>query len=32
MRFLKSSVDVRPQVEKALKGGNEEEDSLKTGL
>jgi hypothetical protein len=32
MRFLKSSVDACPQVEKASKGGNEEENSLETGL
>jgi hypothetical protein len=32
IRFLKSSVDACPQVEKASKGGNEEEDSLETGL
>jgi hypothetical protein len=31
IRFLKSSVDACPQVEKASKGGNEEEDSLETG-
>jgi hypothetical protein len=32
MKFLKSSVDAYPKVEKASKGGNEEEDSLETGL
>jgi hypothetical protein len=32
IRFLKSSVDACPQVEKASKGGNEKEDSLETGL
>jgi hypothetical protein len=31
MEFLKSSVDACPQVEKASKGGNEEEDGLETG-
>jgi hypothetical protein len=32
IRFLKSSVDACPQVEKASKGGNEEEDNFETGL
>jgi hypothetical protein len=32
IRFRKSSVDACPQVEKASKGGNEEEDSHETGL
>jgi hypothetical protein len=31
MKFLKSSVDTCPIVEKASKGGNEEEYSLETG-
>jgi hypothetical protein len=31
MKFLKCSVDACPQVEKASRGGDEEEDSLETG-
>jgi hypothetical protein len=32
MEFLKSSVDACSQVEKESRRGNEEEDSLETGL